>query len=169
MNANTSDIYPTLLELAGAALPKSQPVLDGTSLVALLGGKAKRREKPMGFWTYPTKGRGRKSRAMLEALRQEQRAGNQKPAEPEGQIERQYPTDTLPGHAAWIDGDYKLHRVPVKKNRDAFAYELYHLGRRSEGTAKPARQHQEIGQARGPNESRLGRLAVVRREQPQRR
>ncbi|MBT6790226.1 MAG: N-acetylgalactosamine 6-sulfate sulfatase, partial [Verrucomicrobia bacterium] len=45
-----------------------------------------------------------------------------------GQIERQYPTDTLPGHAAWIDGDYKLHRVPVKKNRDAFAYELYHLG-----------------------------------------
>ena len=128
MNANTSDIYPTLLELAGAALPKNQPVLDGTSLVALLGGKAKRREKPMGFWTYPTKGRGRKSRAMLEALRQEQRAGNQKPAEPEGQIERQYPTDTLPGHAAWIDGDYKLHRVPVKKNRDAFAYELYHLG-----------------------------------------
>jgi arylsulfatase A-like enzyme len=128
MNANSSDIYPTLLELAGAALPENQPVLDGTSLVALLGGKAKRREKPMGFWTYPTKGRGRKSRAMLEALRQEQRAGNQKPAEPEGQIERQYPTDTLPGHAAWIDGDYKLHRVPVKKNRDAFAYELYHLG-----------------------------------------
>jgi arylsulfatase A-like enzyme len=128
MNANTSDIYPTLLELAGAALHKNQPVLDGTSLVALLGGKAKRREKPMGFWTYPTKGRGRKSRAMLEALRQEQRAGNQKPAEPEGQIERQYPTDTLPGHAAWIDGDYKLHRVPVKKNRDAFAYKLYHLG-----------------------------------------
>jgi arylsulfatase A-like enzyme len=82
----------------------------------------------MGFWTYQAKGRGRKSRAMLEVLRQEQLAGSQKPAEPEGQIERQYPTDSLPGHAAWIDGDYKLHRVPVKKNKAKFAYELYHLG-----------------------------------------
>ncbi|MDP6915215.1 MAG: N-acetylgalactosamine 6-sulfate sulfatase, partial [Verrucomicrobiota bacterium] len=49
-------------------------------------------------------------------------------AEPEGQIDRQYSTDTLPGHAAWIDGDYKLHRAPVKKNSGEFAYELYHLG-----------------------------------------
>jgi hypothetical protein len=65
---------------------------------------------------------------MLEVLRQEQLAGNQKPAEPEGQIDRQYRTDTLPGHAAWIDGDYKLHRAPVKKNNGEFAYELYHLG-----------------------------------------
>ena len=128
MNGNTSDIYPTLLELAGAAPPKNQPMLDGTSLVPLLNGKAKRREKPMGFWTYQGKGRPRKSRAMLEVLRQEQLVGSQKPAEPEGQIERQYPTDSLPGHAAWIDGDYKLHRVPVKKNKAQFAYELYHLG-----------------------------------------
>jgi hypothetical protein len=128
MNANTSDIYPTLLELAGVALPNNQPVLDGTSLVPLLDGKAKRREKPMGFWTYQARGRSRKSRAMLEVLRQEQLAGSQKPAEPEGQIDRQYPTDSLPGHTAWIDGDYKLHRVPVKQNRGSFAYELYHLG-----------------------------------------
>ena len=82
----------------------------------------------MGFWTYQAKGRGRKSRAMLEVLRQEQLAGKQKPAEPEGQIDRQYPIDTLPGHAAWIDGDYKLHRAPMKKKSIEFAYELYHLG-----------------------------------------
>ena len=128
MNGNTSDIYPTLLELASAPVPKNQPVLDGKSLVPLLYGKAMRREKPMGFWKYQAKGRGRKSRAMLETLRQEQLAGNQKPAEPEGQIDRQYPTDTLPGHSAWIDGDYKLHRLPVKKKKGEFAYELYHLG-----------------------------------------
>ncbi len=54
--------------------------------------------------------------------------GEAPPAEPEGQIDRQYPTDTLPGHAAWIDSGYKLHRVPVKKNKGEFAYELYHLG-----------------------------------------
>ncbi len=128
INANTSDIYPTLLELAGAVPPENQPVLDGTSLVPLLKGEAKGREKPMGFWTYQAKGRGRKSRAMLEELRKEQLAGRQKPAEPEGQIDRQYPTDSLPGHAAWIDGNYKLHRVPVKKNKAKFEYELYHLG-----------------------------------------
>ncbi len=27
-----------------------------------------------------------------------------------GKITRRYPEDTLPGPAAWLDGDYKLHR-----------------------------------------------------------
>ena len=35
MNANTSDIYPTLLELAGAPLPNNQPVLDGVLFDAI--------------------------------------------------------------------------------------------------------------------------------------
>ena len=154
MNCSTSDIYPTLLELAGAPLPKNQPVLDGTSLVPLLNGKARRREKPMGFWTYQAKGHGRKSRAMLEVLRQEQIAGNQKPAEPEGQIDRQYPTDTLPGHAAWIDGDYKLHRVPVKKNKGESAYELYHLG-------NDPKEQQNLLAKRGSLPKRQGRMKAA--------
>ena len=64
---------------------------------------------------------------MLEALRQEQLAGKQQSATPEGQIGKHHPIDTLHGHAAWIEGDYKLHRVPVKKNANEFNYELYHL------------------------------------------
>ena len=127
INANTSDIYPTLLELAGVALPKNQPRLDGISLAPLLRGEKQVRKQPMGFWTYHNRGYGRHARRMLEALRQEQLDGNQKPAAPEGQIGHFHPADNLPGHSAWIEGDYKLHRIPVKKNATHFNYELYHL------------------------------------------
>ena len=127
INANTSDIYPTLLELAGVALPKNQPRLDGISLAPLLRGEKQVRKQPMGFWTYHNRGYGRHARRMLEALRQEQLDGNQQPAAPEGQIGHFHPADNLSGHSAWIEGDYKLHRIPVKKNATQFNYELYHL------------------------------------------
>ncbi|MGB0548435.1 MAG: sulfatase-like hydrolase/transferase [Limisphaerales bacterium] len=127
INANTSDIYPTLLELADVALPKNQPRLDGISLAPLLRGQKQVRKQPMGFWAYHNRGYGRHARRMLEALRQEQLDGNQQPAAPEGQIGHFHPADNLPGHSAWIEGDYKLHRIPVKKNATQFNYELYHL------------------------------------------
>ena len=127
INAHTSDIYPTLLDLAGVALPKNQPRLDGISLAPLLRGEKQVRKQPMGGWTYHNRGYGRHARRMLEALRQEQLDGNQQPAAPEGQIGRFHPADNLPGHSAWIEGDYKLHRIPVKKNATQFNYELYHL------------------------------------------
>ncbi len=127
INANTSDIYPTLLELADVALHKNQPRLDGISLAPLLRGQKQVRKQPMGFWTYHNRGYGRHARRMLEALRQEQLDGNQQPAAPEGQIGHFHPADNLPGHSAWIEGDYKLHRIPVKKNATQFNYELYHL------------------------------------------
>ena len=127
INANTSDIYPTLLELADVALPKNQPRLDGISLAPLLRGQKQVRKQPMGFWTYHNRGYGRHARRMLEALRQEQLDGNQQPAAPEGQIGHFHPADNLPGHSAWIEGDYKLHRIPVKKNATQFNYKLYHL------------------------------------------
>ena len=97
INANTSDIYPTLLELAGVALPKNQPRLDGISLAPLLRGEKQVRKQPMGFWTYHNRGFGRHARRMLEALRQEQLAGNQQPAAAEGQIGHFHAADNLPG------------------------------------------------------------------------
>ena len=105
---NTSDFYPTLLELAGADLPKNQPPLDGISLVPLIAGKTKVRKNAMGFWDFKAPGRSRRARAMLEALRKEQLTGEQKPAPKEGHVERQYPTNSFTGPAAWIDGDRKL-------------------------------------------------------------
>tara|TARA_B100001094_G_C18022237_1_gene715756 strand:- start:147 stop:1001 length:855 start_codon:yes stop_codon:yes gene_type:complete len=108
---NTSDFYPTLLELAGVPLPKDQPLLDGISLVPLIEGKTEIRKKAMGFWDFPAPGRSRRARAMLEALRKEQQKGEQKPAPKEGHVEKQYSTKSFPGPAAWIDGDWKLIRV----------------------------------------------------------
>ena len=43
-----------------------------------------------------------------------------------------YPLDQYPGHAAWIDGDWKLHRIAGKQG--AVAWELYNLA------ADPAEQ-----------------------------
>ena len=36
-----------------------------------------------------------------------------------------YPTDHFPGHSAWIDGDWKLHRIENKQGK--VKWELYNL------------------------------------------
>ena len=126
--ANTVDIYPTVLELAGVRLPGGQPVLDGVRLADLLKGELFHRDKAMGFWDFPAKGQSRHARRMLEKLRAEQKAGEQEPAPKEGLIEKKYPLDEFPGPAAWIAGDWKLHRIPAK-NGTHVDYRLYHLGR----------------------------------------
>ena len=48
MNTVTSDILPTLCDLAGQPLPKRP--LDGISLKPLLDGKMRERPAPIGFW-----------------------------------------------------------------------------------------------------------------------
>lgn len=45
------DLYPTILEIAGASLPKGQ-VIDGTSLVSLLRGDESFKRGPL-YWHYP--------------------------------------------------------------------------------------------------------------------
>ena len=124
---NTSDILPTLLEIAGVTLDKPPP-LDGISIAALLSGEMKSREKPMGFWAFPERGRGKKSRLMLQELRAEQKAGQQKPAPAEGRIEKQYPLNSFPGPAAWIDGDYKLMTGAKKKGAKG-RFSLFNLAK----------------------------------------
>ncbi len=126
--ANTVDIYPTVLELAGVKLPEHQPVLDGVSLAGLLRGKSFRRAKPMGFWNYKTGGRGMHARKMLEALRREQSAGEISPVPKAGFVDKEYPLDEFPHAAAWISGDWKLHRIP-HKNGTSVQYKLYNLRR----------------------------------------
>ncbi len=53
VNSVTSDMLPTLCELAGAELP-DRP-LDGISLVPLIDGEMQSRPKPIGFWDYDSK------------------------------------------------------------------------------------------------------------------
>ncbi|MFW6164165.1 MAG: sulfatase-like hydrolase/transferase, partial [Planctomycetota bacterium] len=111
---NTSDIYPTLLDLLGVQMP-GQPPLDGISLVPLIKGKMKSRPAAMGFWSHPTGGISTPSAKWMAELLKAQKAGKE-PGHKErlrldaGEIKKQYPTDTFPGHAAWLDWPWKLHR-----------------------------------------------------------
>jgi arylsulfatase A-like enzyme len=126
MPCGSVDIYPTLLEIAGVKMPH-QPPLDGVSLVPLLEGRSHQRTSPLGFWVYTAAGKGVRSSAILEALAQAQAAGTPpaKSEEDPAQISGDYEEDRRPGHAAWIDGDYKLHRIPAQ--RGEFTYSLFNL------------------------------------------
>ncbi len=130
VRANTVDIYPTLLEIAGVRIEK-QPLLDGKSLVPLIDGKMTSRSKPLGFWDYPEKGIGVPSDAMMTEVLEAQKAGR----EPEDKkrlwldadkITKQYSQTELPGHSAWIDGDWKLHRI-AGSGGEKVRFELYNL------------------------------------------
>jgi arylsulfatase A-like enzyme len=108
---NSSDIYPTVLELAGARAPHARP-LDGVSLVPLIRGGTLARP-PMGFWDYPVRG----VRSPSEALLEEQLAGGPSKILDDvalAKITKTYDAEDRSGDAAWIDGDWKLLRREQK-------------------------------------------------------
>ena len=125
---NTSDFYPTLLEIAGVRI-ENQPPLDGISLVPLIAGKMRSRPKPMGFWDYPGQGIKTPSKAWMAALFEAQKAGKRVDDESRlrldaGKITKQYPQDSFNGHAAWLDWPWKLHRI---EKDHTVKLELYNL------------------------------------------
>lgn len=128
--AVTSDIYPTLLEIVGVKVDH-QPVLDGTSLWPLLQGGPDTRAKPIGFWRSPGGGLIANSAVWMKELYDEQQAGRES-ANPErihpdaASIKNLFPLDHFPGHAAWLDRGWKLHRIESKGNT-APTWELYNL------------------------------------------
>jgi len=108
----TVDIYPTIIEVAGAKVRNQVQPLDGISIVPLIDGRKQERNKPLGFWVYPEPGIPVRSRDLLEALAREQSGGAPMPNPPASRpvSGRLYSENHLPGPAAWVDGDYKLHR-----------------------------------------------------------
>ena len=124
----TSDIYPTLLQLAGVEI-ENQPPVDGISLVPLIERTMDAREKPIGFWVHTVRGISTPSHELLEKLQAEQ-TGKQPASKPRertaaSRMEVTFSKEERPGRAAWIDGDWKLHRIPGKQGK--FQYELYNL------------------------------------------
>lgn len=126
--AVTSDIYPTLLALAGVT-PPDLPPLDGVNLVSLMDGAMASRPQPIGFWVHPTGGIRTPSAEWLVEQRDEQQ--RVRPASPAplrteaSRMQQTFPVDEFPGHSAWLDGDWKLHRIPSKSG--SFIEELYDL------------------------------------------
>ena len=129
--ANTSDIFPTLLDIIGVKADPDRP-LDGISLLPVLDKQIENRTRPMGFWQYPVGGVPTPSAAWMAELLEAQKNGNMvgdsaRLRLEDSQIRTQYPVDTLPGHAAWLDWPWKLHRIQDKEGD--IRWELYHLQR----------------------------------------
>lgn len=128
--AVTSDMYPTLLEVAGVTV-KDQPQLDGLSLLPLIDGEVGERPKPIGFWQYPEDGIVMPSdRWMAELLEAQETDPAAVPDSSRlrlnaGDLGRQFPENAFPGHAAWLDWPWKYHRIEGEAGD--VVHELYHL------------------------------------------
>jgi arylsulfatase A-like enzyme len=99
-------------------------------LLPLIEGMDFKRTKAMGFWDYPAKGIGTPSAAWMAELLAAQQAGGDLPPHPSSAAAAQLPdppfsTSQFPGHAAWIDGDWKLHRIEGKSGN--VSWQLYNL------------------------------------------
>lgn len=126
---NTSDIYPTLLDIVGVTVDE-QPKLDGVSLLSTIEGKVEASRPAMGFWDYPIGGKSTPSDRWMKELLAAQQNGED-PGHTDrlrldaGKITQQYPTDAFPGHSAWLDYPWKLHRIEKKNGQ--LNWELYNL------------------------------------------
>jgi hypothetical protein len=126
---NTCDIYPTLLEIAGVKLKKQAP-LDGVSLVPLITKGQSRANRAMGFWDHTMRGIGTPAAAWMKELYDAQQQGKDLPQNPVVPAaaklpDPKHPADSFPGHSAWTEGDWKLHRIQDKKG--AVKWEFYNL------------------------------------------
>jgi arylsulfatase A-like enzyme len=134
--SNTSDIFPTIMEIAGLESDTDRP-LDGISLLPILhneiDNESNARPKPMGFWHYPGSGVRTPSAEwmaeLLEAQKQGDMVGDSSRLRLEDIRITPYPVDTLPGHAAWLDWPWKLHRIQDKSGQ--INWELYNLAQDS--------------------------------------
>ncbi len=127
--AGTSDIFPTLIDLAGIRMDPV-PLLDGISLRSLVEGESEVRSQPIGFWNYPAEGIRSPSAEWMSELMAAQVSGNitgdsARLRLEAGEITTSYPLDSLPGHAAWLDWPWKLHRI--ESLTGALRWELYNL------------------------------------------
>ncbi|MDE0935856.1 MAG: sulfatase-like hydrolase/transferase [Mariniblastus sp.] len=122
----TSDLYPTLVAIAGAKV-SPQPKLDGIDLTPILDGTSPT-HPPMGFWHGYQKGESTWSDRTIKSLMQAEEAGKPNPF-PERQLKNvnEYPDrdqNDLHGHAAWNSWPWKLHRI---EQNGKVKIELYHL------------------------------------------
>ena len=127
--AVTSDIFPTLLEVAGISM-ENPPLIDGISLLPVIENQMESRQNPIGFWHYPEGGRGVPAAKWMAELLEAQEQGRMisdsaRLVMDAGEITRQFPEDTFPGHAAWLNWPWKLHRIHDKSGQ--ITLELYHM------------------------------------------
>ena len=122
----TSDLYPTLVAIAGAKV-SPQPQLDGIDLTPILDGTSPT-HPPMGFWHGYQKGESTWSDRIIKSLMEAEEAGKPNPF-PGRRLKNvnEYPDldeNDIHGHAAWNSWPWKLHRI---EQSGKVKIELYHL------------------------------------------
>jgi arylsulfatase A-like enzyme len=123
----TSDLYPTLLGIAGIEMEKDQPPLDGINLMPILYGK-KNKRPPFGFWYGFRNGQSTCNDRIIKDFLGAQKSGKSTPY-PERILKNvnefeTFDPNNLLGHAAWNAWPWKLHRI---QTREETYYELYNL------------------------------------------
>jgi hypothetical protein len=102
----------------------------------------KDRPKPIGFWKYPTRGVRTPSKEFMTELLSSQQKGlvtgdSSRLRLNAGKITKQYPETVFPGHSAWIDWPWKLHRI---EESGQITVELYDLEKDAQETINLAKQ-----------------------------
>lgn len=125
----TSDIFPTVLEIAGVPAPGR--VLDGISLVPLLHGEMQVRPSGLGFWNAGVPGHFTNPAGVVDRILPAMEDWSDNKVERvTRRVERlpkfAFPPDVYAGHAAWISGDWKLHRVSATDGQSV-RWMLYNL------------------------------------------
>ena len=141
---NTSDIYPTLLEITGTKVEGQFP-LDGINLMPILQGTQVSRTKPMGFWQMNGKGKGVSSKKLMAGLLKAQKNGKEVTDVSHldldaAEVKTPIPENDISGHAAWLDWPWKLHRIT---NNGDVKFELYNLVEDSYEKANQSKLHPE--------------------------
>ncbi len=126
----TTDIYPTLLEIAEVKM-ENQPPVDGVNLMPLIDNPDTPRPRPIGFWDRPAPAHLVQTRQWMQDLLKDQAEGRE-PDEPKrlmpeaAKLGPPAPLNRFPGHAAWLEGNWKLHRIEDSKTHHV-TWELYDL------------------------------------------
>ncbi len=119
----------------------------------LIDGKLSKRPKPIGFWDTNRRGISTPSARWMSELLEAQGKGRDLPPhqsslDAASLPDPKHPLDSFPGHAAWIDGDWKLHRI--QKNAGKPTWELYNLASdRRETRDLAAAEPERAGKMRG--------------------
>ena len=103
---------------------------DGVSLLPIIHGARTFQRPPMGFWHRTAPGIRTPAAEWMAELLEAQQAGGDLEPHPASQMAAKlpnppHPMDSFPGHAAWIEGGWKLHRI--ERGEGPLAWELYDL------------------------------------------
>lgn len=118
--SGTVDLMSTVAAALDAPAPTSG--LDGTSLLPLLTGDADAlAARGLGFWVPPVRGRPQHGDRILAAMAR----GEVHPEEAPPVVDPAFlSASPLPGRAAWVSGNHKLHAIP---GDGGVRYALYDL------------------------------------------